>query len=84
MAAIQASEEDETSDPATGAIHTREMILGRNALRIGEIYASIPDAAQAKAAYDEARAYYQKALETVRDADTIELIRKEMARVPAK
>lgn len=84
MAAIQASEEDETSDPATGAIHTREMILGRNALRIGEIYASIPDAAQAKAAYDEARAYYQKALETVRDAETAEQIRKEMARVPAK
>lgn len=84
MAVVRTSEETETSDPATGMVHTREMILGRNAKRIGDIYASIPDAEKAAAAYEEARGYYRQALETTTDPETVEFLKKEMGQVPAK
>lgn len=84
MAVVQSSEEKETSDPATGVVHTREMILGRNAKRIGDIYASIPDAASAAAAYEEARAYYKQTLDTSTDPEVVDLVKKEMSQIPAK
>lgn len=83
MAVIQTSDE-ETSDPATGIVHTRDMILGRNAARIGDIYAGIPDAEKAAAAYTEARDYYKAALEKARDKDTIEVINKELSAIEGK
>ncbi len=85
MAVLQSSEDNDIEeDPATGIIHTREMILGRNAKRIGDIYASIPDTNQAAAAYKEARDYYNKALTTPLDKETAELIKEELAAVPGK
>ena len=85
MTIIGASKENEESDPSTGIVHTREMILGRNAKRIGDIYAhQVKDPAAAKAAYAEARALYQSALEKKPDAETLDVIRKEMAEIPAE
>lgn len=87
MEVIANSSDNETSDPATGVIHTREMILGRNAARIGDIYASIADedhSAEAAAAYAEARDYFNKALETVTDEATIAVIRKELGAIDGK
>lgn len=82
MAVMGVAEDAETSDPATGITHTREMILGRNAKRIGDIYASIPDMANAVAAYNEARAYYQKTLDSSSDKDVIAIVKEEMAQIP--
>lgn len=78
MAIIETSDE-ETSDPSTGVVHTRDMILGRNAARIGDIYAGIPDTEKANAAYAEAREYYKTALEKAKDEKTIEVIKRELA-----
>ncbi len=83
MSVIQVSQED-TSDPTTGVVHSREMILGRNAARIGDIYASIPDPEKAAEAYKEARDYYATALEKAQEAGSIELIKKELAAIPAQ
>jgi hypothetical protein len=60
------------------------MILGRNAARIGDIYASIPDPEKAAEAYKEARDYYATALEKAQEAGSIELIKKELAAIPAQ
>ena len=84
MAAIQTSKEEETSDPATGAIHTKDMILGRNALRIGEIYAAAGNAKEAQAAFDEARAYFTKTLTTTQDPEIRKSVEKEMESIPGK
>ncbi len=84
MAAVQTSEEDETCDPSTGAIHTREMILGRNAARIGEIYAATGNAKDAAAAFEEARAYFTKTLTTTKDPEVKKLVEKELAGIPGK
>lgn len=84
MAIVQASEEETTSDPSTGATHTREMILGRNAARIAQLYESASDAENAKKAYDEARGYFTKALETVTDPESVEIIRKELGAISGR
>lgn len=76
--------EEDTSDPSTGVVHTREMILGRNAARIGDIYASIPDAENAAAAYAEARDYFGKAIEKASDPESVEIAKKELAEIAGK
>ena len=83
MATVEAGKDNEAADPATGVVHTKPMILGRNAKRIGDIYRDqLKDAAAAKAAYAEARQYYQTALEAKPDSDAIAVIRAEMAEIP--
>ena len=84
MATVATAKEDDTSDPATGVVHSREMILGRNAKRIGDILSGMqpPDTANAAKAYAEAKDYYGKALAREQDPAAVELIRKEMAGVP--
>ena len=83
MATVEASKDSEASDPATGVVHTKPMILGRNAKRIGDIYRDgVKDEAAAKAAYEEARKYYQAALEGKPDAEALEVIKAEMAEIP--
>ncbi len=85
MSLLQSSEDSEAEeDPATGVIHTREMILGRNAKRIGDIYASINDAAMAASAYNEARDYYKKTLATETDPDTLAIAKREYDAIPLK
>jgi len=53
-------------DPITGMMFTKEMCLGLNASRIGDILLSMNDAAGAQAAYQEADRYYAIAQKEVR------------------
>lgn len=59
-----AQEEGDQIDPIKGTRVTKEMILGLNAKRIGDILAGASDAAGAAKAYQEARDYYQTALKS--------------------
>ncbi len=52
-------------DPSTGLAHTREMTLGFNSARIGDILKSAGDEEEAAKAYAEARSYYEYALKEV-------------------
>ena len=71
-------------DPTTGINYTKEMTLGFNAKRIGDLLLSISDAEGADEAYREARAYYETAAnELEKDSPEYELVQKEMAEVPA-
>ncbi|MBU0716360.1 MAG: hypothetical protein KJ964_13475 [Verrucomicrobia bacterium] len=54
------------ADPVTGLIYTKEMCLGLNAKRIGDILSSMNDAQGAQAAYREAGGYYAIAQKEVR------------------
>jgi predicted negative regulator of RcsB-dependent stress response len=59
------------------------MILGRNARRIGDILASIPDAEAAAQAYAEARGCYEKAVAKLKDQPAArQIAEQEMARIP--
>lgn len=83
MAIVEVAKEGDAADPSTGVVHTREMILGRNAKRIGDIYRDMAgDATAASAAYAEARAYYGKALATKPDKEVADIIEAEMAAIP--
>ena len=83
MATVEAGKDNEAADPATGVVHTKPMILGRNAKRIGDIYRDqIKDADAAKAAYEEARKYYQEALEGKPEPEALKVIQIEMAEIP--
>ena len=84
MATISASTDEPASDPATGLVHSKEMILGRNAKRIGDILGGMepPDEASAKKAYGEARDYYKQALAAEKDPEVVKLIEIELAAVP--
>jgi hypothetical protein len=81
MACLETVKEEDTSDPSTGIQHTKEMILGRNAKRIGEILTAIPDPAAAATAFAEARGYYRAAMEKA-DAEARRIIKAEMAQLP--
>lgn len=83
MVTVMSAKDEDTSDPATGIVHSKEMILGRNAKRIGDILASIPDPAGAQQAYAEARSYYTQALAKAKDAPaTRQIVEREMAATP--
>ncbi len=83
MATVEVSKENDAADPSTGVIHTKPMILGRNAKRIGDIYRDqVKDAEAAKTAYAEARKYYQTALEAKPEPEAVEVIKTEMAAIP--
>jgi hypothetical protein len=77
MACIGDMADADTYDPTTGIQHTPDMLRGRNAMRIAEILASIPDADAAAAARVEAAGYYKKALDSVTAAESRDIIRKE-------
>ena len=83
MSIIEVSKDNEASDPSTGVVHTKAMILGRNAKRIGDIYRQqLNNETEAKAAYAEARKYYQSALDAKPDPEALEVIKTEMAEIP--
>ena len=85
MSIVSTSKESGAADPTTGVVHTREMILGFNAKRIGDIYKTIPDEAKAKAAYKEALDYYNKALVDAQQKgaqEVIAVILREMSEIP--
>jgi tetratricopeptide (TPR) repeat protein len=73
-------------DPADNTQVTKEMILGLNFKRIGDILAKAGDSAEAAKAYAEARKNYGKALAEFPDEKTREhqKIQKQMAEIPAK
>ena len=83
MATIAGAKDEDTIDPETQVRHTKNMILGRNAKRIGDILMKIPDEPAAKEAYAEARDYFAKAREECADdPETLAVIEKEAAEVP--
>jgi tetratricopeptide (TPR) repeat protein len=84
MKLLEASKDTEMPDPVTSATYPKEMVLGRNARRIGDILAAIPDAAAAAAAYEEARGLYAQALEKARDAGARKVIEVERSQVPPR
>ncbi len=74
--------------PYSDMLFTKEMCLGVNAKRIGEIYASMNDSAKAQAAYQEADAYYviaQKELQAKpQESEYIKARRDELAKLMKK
>lgn len=81
---IVAGSGKDSSDPASNIVHTRDMILGRNAKRIGDIYTEAGRKGEARVAYAEAKLFYEKALEgNTAGEETEKLIRDELAEVPA-
>lgn len=82
MDCIRSSKDAEISDPVTGMSFTKEMILGRNAKRIGDILAGIPDADEAAKAYTEAHALYSQALDKTKDPEARKVIESELAQLP--
>ena len=72
------SDQEEEYDPTSGIAYSREWILGRNANRIATILESIPDAAEAQKAREEARAYFRVAIQKAApDAEATRLLREE-------
>lgn len=73
-------------DPVDKTMVTKDMILGLNAKRIGDILAGTGDKTEAAKAYAEARDYYKKALEMFPDVTTLEnqKVQKQMAEIPGK
>ncbi|NQU38873.1 MAG: hypothetical protein HQ523_02875 [Lentisphaerae bacterium] len=75
---------ESTVDPSTGLAHTREMSLGFNAKRIGDILRDAGRAEEAAAAYAEARSYYAEALAALAtDSSEYEYVKTEVATIPA-
>jgi len=71
-------------DPITGILCSKEMCLGRNAKRIGDIWTKGGDAKAAADAYAEAKAFYEKALADVKaDSKEAQTIKTEMGEIPA-
>lgn len=54
-------------NPATGQIYTRDMILGFNALRIGDLLRDhVKDESGSRKAYAEAEQYFRSAIKNVK------------------
>ena len=79
---LRAAKGTDVPDPATGRNYPKEMILGRNAKRIGDIFAGIPAAAEADKAYAEARDFYAQARKKATDAGVLAVIDADMAQLP--
>ncbi|MEI6211662.1 MAG: hypothetical protein WCR06_08555 [bacterium] len=82
MKLLCTAKDDEVSDPVTNIRFPREMVLGRNAKRIGDILAAIPDATEAAKAYAEARVFYAQARKVVKDPEAAPVIEAELTHVP--
>jgi len=73
------------SDPSTGIFHTKEMCLGRNAKRIGDILDSMGEKEESLKAYEEAIKYYKDAFAVITpDSKEYELVKTEMAEITQK
>lgn len=73
------AKQTEEFDPSTGMAYSREWILGRNAVRIAKIYASIPDADNQKKALAEANDYFKVALTKVdKNSEELKALTKEI------
>jgi tetratricopeptide (TPR) repeat protein len=71
-------------DPSTGIQHTREMALGFNARRIGDILSKAGKADAADDAYAEARAHYLEAERKLKaGSKELALVKEALASLPA-
>lgn len=82
MRCLRDSKDASVPDPVTHLVFPKEMVLGRNAKRIGDILAGIPDRAEAAKAYAEARALYTQALKDTPEPDARKVIEAEIAQLP--
>jgi tetratricopeptide (TPR) repeat protein len=82
MDLLRTSKDADVSDPVSGLLFPKEMVLGRNAKRIGDILAGIPDPAESAKAYAEAHELYAQALKNTKDAEAIAVIETELAQLP--
>jgi len=82
MGQLRKSKDANIADPVTGLLFPKAMVLGRNAKRIGDILAGIPDPAEAAKAYAEARNLYAQALQETTNAEAAKVINAEMAQLP--
>ena len=72
-------------DPSSGMRYTREMTLGQNAMRIGDLYKKIDKAEDADRAYQEAADYLTRALGAFEDdSQEYALIKTELAKLPKR
>jgi tetratricopeptide (TPR) repeat protein len=69
MASIEAQEDQNHRDPITDERVTKEMILGYNHRRIGDIYAQAGRTEESAKAYAQAKALYEKALKGFAESD---------------
>lgn len=87
MGTVKSSNESQR-DPLTGLVNTKEMCLGLNARRIGDILSSMNDAQGAQAAYQEANGYYAIAQKEVRanspESEYIKVRQAELAKLLQK
>ena len=78
-----AGQATEQIDPVTGLRYSREMILGLNWKRIGDILASTGDKDSARDAYQRAEASYRDALKKAGDgSDEAKQIREDLKKIP--
>jgi tetratricopeptide (TPR) repeat protein len=82
MQCLRDSKDSGVPDPVTHLVFTKEMVLGRNAKRIGDILAGIPDRAEAAKAYAEARALYAQAMKDTPEPAARKVIEAEIAQLP--
>ena len=74
-----ATGQEEEFDPPTGIAHSRDWILGRNAIRIAQLLESIPDKVEADKARDEAKTYFMGALQKAEnDPLALQTLKKEI------
>ncbi|MDD5677688.1 MAG: hypothetical protein PHW60_06800 [Kiritimatiellae bacterium] len=75
-------------DPVTDLVFTKEMCLGMNAKRIGDILSSVNDAPGAQAAYQEAHRYFDDAQKEVQgdspEGEYIKVHQAELAKLLKK
>ena len=85
MVYVSSSWSKPETDPSTGIAHTREMALGFNAARIGDILAGDGQSGLAAGAYAEAMSYYEKALSQLEvGSRECELVEKMLAELGEK
>lgn len=80
MSYVDKTWKEPEQDPSTGILYTKEMTLGFNARRIGDILKKAGDQNGASRSYAEARVYYEKALaESKPESDAHGKIKEELA-----
>ena len=74
---------DPEIDPTTGMIYSKEMILGRNARRIGDLLSEIGDSQEAKELYRQAISHYESALSRLtQGSGEFEFVVDELDKIP--
>ena len=74
------SERQEEYDPTSGIPYCKAWILGRNADRISKLYSDIRMPDEAKQVREEAKKYFQEALEkSAKEPEALKLLKKEVA-----